>query len=66
MFKSLKNLFFPPLPTAMELAVRELAAAEREKLIAETDRERATACVTFRDAQIKRLRAYLAANGAQS
>lgn len=63
MIQALKNYLFPPPPTAMELAVHELAAAEREKLIAETDREHAAASVTFRDNQIKRLRAYLAANG---
>lgn len=63
MFKALHNLFFPPKPTALELAASELAIAEREKLIAETDREHAAASVAFRTAQIQRLRAYLASNG---
>lgn len=47
----------------MEMAATELAHAEREKLIAETDREHASASVAFRTEQIQRLRTYLSTGG---
>jgi len=57
--KWILNMFFPPLPTALEQATKELAAAERKLLEAQTDLEYSAASVQFRKAQIARLRAYI-------
>ena len=49
------------LPTPLQVAVKELAAAELELLKAETGVEYASSAVFFNRAQIKRLRAYISA-----
>lgn len=46
-------------PSALELAARELAQAERALLEAETGREYATAMVEYNQERIHRLRKYL-------
>jgi len=56
-FKDITNLF--RTPTALEIAARELAQAERALLEAETAREYATAMVEYNQERIHRLRRYL-------
>lgn len=46
-------------PTALEIAARELAQAERALLEAETAREYATAMVDYNNERIHRLRRYI-------
>jgi len=50
-------------PSALELAARELAQAERALLEAESGREYATAMVEYNDERIQRLRRYLKESG---
>ena len=47
------------IPTAEELALRELEDAKRKLLQAQTAREYADSMCKYREAQIKRLTAYL-------
>ena len=54
---AIKKLF--RMPGAKELAAKELAEAERQKLSAETAKEYATQMVAYHDSRIQRLRAYL-------
>jgi hypothetical protein len=49
------------MPTPIQVAARSLATAELELLKAETGVEYASSMVAFNKAQIKRLRAYIAA-----
>ena len=49
------------MPTPMEVAATQLAAAELELLKAETGVEFASSLVTFNKNQIKRLKTYIAA-----
>ncbi len=53
----LKNMY--TVPTAETLALRELEDAKRKLLDAQTSREYADSMCKFREAQIKRLTAYL-------
>jgi hypothetical protein len=52
-----KNIY--ATPTAESLALRELEEAKRRLLEAQTAREYAESMCKYRDAQIKRLTAYL-------
>ena len=47
------------MPTALQIAARELAAAELELLKAETGVEFASSLVTFNKQRIKRLKSYM-------
>lgn len=47
-------------PTAQQLAVKELAEAERQLLEAETAKEYATQMVVYHAGRVARLRKYLA------
>ena len=49
------------MPTPLEVAAAQLATAELELLKAETGVEYASSMVAFNKAQIKRLKAYIAA-----
>lgn len=49
------------MPTPLQVAAKSLATAELELLRSETGVEYASALVAFNKAQIKRLRAYIAA-----
>ena len=49
------------MPTPLQVAARSLATAELELLRSETGVEFASSMVAFNKAQIKRLRAYIAA-----
>jgi len=49
------------MPTPLQVAARSLATAELELLRSETGVEYASSMVAFNKAQIKRLRAYIAA-----
>lgn len=62
--KDITNLF--RTPTALEIAARELAQAERALLEAETAREYATAMVEYNKERIYRLRRYLKESGDES
>jgi len=57
MFEQLKKLWL--MPTAEALAMRELEDAKRKLLQAQTAREYADSMCKYREAQIKRLTAYL-------
>jgi len=57
MFEQLKKLW--TTPTAEELALRELEDSKRRLLQAQTAREYADSMCKYREAQIKRLTAYL-------
>lgn len=50
-------------PSALEIAARELAQAERQLLEAETGREFATAMVEYNKERIYRLRKYIKESG---
>lgn len=50
-------------PSALELAARELAQAERALLEAESGREYATAMVEYNQERIHRLRKYIKESG---
>lgn len=50
-------------PTALEIAARELALAERQLLEAESGREYATAMVDYNKERIFRLRKYIKESG---
>ncbi len=50
-------------PTALEIAARELALAERQLLEAESGREYATAMVEYNKERIFRLRKYIKESG---
>jgi hypothetical protein len=58
-YTELKAMF--KMPSPIEVAAAQLATAELELLKAETGVEYASALVTFNKAQIKRLKAYIAA-----
>lgn len=53
-------------PTALEIAARELALAERQLLEAESGREYATAMVDYNKERIFRLRKYIKESGDES
>lgn len=53
-------------PTALEIAARELALAERQLLEAESGREYATAMVEYNKERIFRLRKYIKESGDES
>lgn len=57
MINELKKLW--TTPSAEALALRELEEAKRKLLDAQTSREYAESMVKFREAQIKRLTAYI-------
>jgi len=57
MIEELKKLW--ATPSAEALALRELEDAKRKLLEAQTSREYADSMVKFREAQIKRLTAYI-------
>lgn len=57
MINELKKLW--ATPSAEAIALRELEEARRKLLDAQTSREYADSMVKFREAQIKRLTAYL-------
>lgn len=57
MMNELKKLW--ATPSAEALALRELEEAKRKLLDAQTSREYAESMVKFREAQIKRLTAYI-------
>ena len=57
MINELKKLW--ATPSAEAIALRELEEAKRKLLDAQTSREYAESMVKFREAQIKRLTAYL-------
>ncbi len=57
MMNELKKLW--TTPSAEALALRELEEAKRKLLDAQTSREYAESMVKFREAQIKRLTAYI-------
>jgi hypothetical protein len=57
MIEELKKLW--ATPSAEALALRELEEAKRKLLEAQTSREYADSMVKFREAQIKRLTAYI-------
>lgn len=56
-FDYLKNMY--ATPSAEAIALRELEEAKRKLLDAQTGREYADSMCKFREAQIKRLTAYL-------
>ena len=57
MINELKKLW--TTPSAEAIALRELEEAKRKLLDAQTSREYADSMVKFREAQIKRLTAYI-------
>ena len=57
MIEELKKIW--ATPSAEALALRELEEAKRKLLEAQTSREYADSMVKFREAQIKRLTAYI-------
>lgn len=57
MIEELKKMW--ATPSAEALALRELEDAKRKLLEAQTSREYADSMVKFREAQIKRLTAYI-------
>lgn len=57
MINELKKLW--TTPSAEAIALRELEEAKRKLLEAQTSREYADSMVKFREAQIKRLTAYI-------
>jgi len=57
MINELKKLWVTP--SAEAIALRELEEAKRKLLDAQTSREYADSMVKFREAQIKRLTAYI-------
>jgi hypothetical protein len=57
MINELKKMW--TTPSAEALALRELEDAKRKLLEAQTNREYADSMVKFREAQIKRLTAYI-------
>jgi hypothetical protein len=57
MINELKKLW--ATPSAEAIALRELEEAKRKLLDAQTSREYADSMVKFREAQIKRLTAYI-------
>ena len=57
MIEELKKLW--AAPSAEVLAIKELEEAKRKLLDAQTSREYADSMVKFREAQIKRLTAYI-------
>ena len=59
LYTELKQMF--KMPTPLEVAAAQLATAELELLKAETGVEYASSMVAFNKAQIKRLKAYIAA-----
>ena len=59
LYTEIKQMF--KMPTPLEVAAAQLATAELELLKAETGVEYASSMVAFNKAQIKRLKAYIAA-----
>ena len=53
------------MPTPIQVAAKSLATAELELLRSETGVEYASSMVTFNKAQIKRLKAYIAAKAVE-
>jgi hypothetical protein len=62
-YKEIKAMF--KMPTPLEVAAAQLAEAELELLKAETGVEYASSMVSFNKAQIKRLKAYIAAKAVE-
>lgn len=62
-YTEIKQMFM--VPTPLEVAAAQLAEAELELLKAETGVEYAGSMVSFNKAQIKRLRAYIAAKAVE-
>ena len=62
MFKyvSIRSIFRPP--TALQLAVKELEQAERDKLEAHSGHEYAASMVKYHDVRITRLKQFIATN----
>jgi hypothetical protein len=63
LYTELKQMF--KMPTPIEVAAAQLATAELELLKSETGVEYASSMVSFNRAQIKRLRAYIAAKAVE-
>ena len=62
-YTEIKAMF--KMPTPIEVAAAQLATAELELLKSETGVEYASSMVSFNRAQIKRLRAYIAAKAVE-
>ena len=62
-YTEIKQMF--KMPTPLEVAAAQLAEAELELLKAETGVEYAGSMVMFNKAQIKRLKAYIAAKAVE-
>jgi hypothetical protein len=63
LYTELKQMF--KMPTPIEVAAAQLAEAELQLLKSETGVEYAGSMVSFNKAQIKRLRAYIAAKAVE-
>ena len=63
LYTELKQMF--KMPTPLEVAAAQLATAELELLKSETGVEYASSMVAFNKAQIKRLKAYIAAKAVE-
>lgn len=63
LYSELKAMF--KMPTPIEVAAAQLAEAELQLLKSETGVEYAGSMVSFNKAQIKRLRAYIAAKAVE-
>ena len=57
MWNKLKNLYLRPSP--LEVAIRELEEAQYQVLIAQTSLEYSKAMVTYNEARILRLKAFI-------
>ena len=62
-YSEIKAMF--KMPTPLEVAAAQLATAELELLKSETGVEYASSMVSFNRAQIKRLKAYIAAKAVE-
>jgi hypothetical protein len=62
-YAEFKQMF--KMPTPLEVAAAQLATAELELLKSETGVEYASSMVSFNKAQIKRLKAYIAAKAVE-
>jgi len=63
LYTEIKQMF--KMPTPLEVAAAQLATAELELLKSETGVEYASSMVSFNKAQIKRLKAYIAAKAVE-
>lgn len=55
----MKTKWWPRKPSLLQTATNELAEAEHERLLAQTAVEFAQSVVSYNDARIKRLKAYI-------